>query len=442
MVRRLIKRKPLHERTRKALTRAGLLVGGAAPFLMIVVSTVVYWSPVVQNQMKRSWESRVGANLGVRIRAGALKWMTFEQFRAEDVVAFHPETDVPLVKVRRLDGLMKPRGWSLILEDPVLDADQLEPALQLLHDGFLCKPQTRETMLALSVPNGFSLHRGGEQTRLGQIELVMKPTEAQSSLMAKFAFADQPFGEVQLQVVRSHDPENLSTSLEIQSPKSWIGISNFHSWLPVLRNFGEEAKFRGVLRAQWGGLDSDAMFQGQLDHLRMGDLTASFGSPLRGVGMASLERLNLRNGQILYAKGKLEVANGSANTAWLKRASQWLQLPSNWESQLQESQDIEAFAAGFEISHDGLRLQGLLPGPSQWPPVAIQLGQGTVCTPKEILPMTHLVAAVQSTSGSEVDLNAMQLASMLPWPGQEKSVGGGKPPSSRITRRWEDSKTR
>lgn len=442
MVRRFFKIRPLHERTRKALTRAGLLVGGAAPLLMVVVVTVFYWSPLVQNHMKRSWETRVGANLGLRIRAGSLKWLTLEQFRAEDVVAFHPETDVPMVKVRRLDGLMKPKGWSLILEDPVLDADQLEPALQLLHDGFLCKPQTRETMLALSVPNGFSLHRGGEQTRLGQIELVMKPTESQSSLLAKFAFADQPFGEVQLQVARSHDPENLATSLEIQSPKSWIGMSNFHSWLPFLRSFGEDARFRGILRAQWGGVDSDAMFQGQLDQLRLGDLTASFGSPLRGEGMASIERINLRNGKILYAKGKLEVAQGVANTAWLKRASQWLQLPSNWQSQLLESQNIEAFAAGFEISHEGLRLQGLLPGPSQWPPVAIQLGQGTVCTPKEIVPMTHLVAAVQSTTGSEVDLNAMQLAAMLPWPGQETSVGGEKPPSSRITRRWEDSKVR
>lgn len=442
MVRRFIKTKPLHERTRKALTRAGLLVGGAAPFLIVVIATLLYWSPAVQYQMKRSWESRVGANLGMRIRAGSLKWMTFEQFRAEDVVAFHPETDAPLVKVRRLDGLMKPNGWSLILEDPVLDADQLEPALQLLHDGFLCKPQTRETMLALSVPNGFSLHRGGEHTQLGHIELLMKPTEAHSSLIAKFSFVDQPFGEVQLQVVRSHAPENLSTSLEIQSAKSWIGLSNFHSWLPVLRNFGEDAKFRGLVRAKWGGGDSDAMFQGQLDHLRMGDLTASFGSPLRGVGLASFERLNLRNGQILYAKGKLEVANGSANTAWLKRASQWLQLPSNWQTQLQESQNIEAFAAGFEISDEGLRLQGLLPGPGQWPPVAIQLGQGTVCTPKEVLPLTHLVAAVQTTSGSEVDLNAMQLAAMLPWPGQEKPVGGEKPPSSRITRRWEESKVR
>jgi len=127
-----------------------------------------------------------------------------------------------------------------------------------------------------------------------------------------------------LQVARSHDPENLATSLEIQSPKSWIGMSNFHSWLPFLRSFGEDARFRGVLRAQWGGVDSDAMFQGQLDQLRLGDLTASLGSPLRGEGMASIERINLRNGKILYAKGKLEVAQGLANTAWLKRASQWL----------------------------------------------------------------------------------------------------------------------
>lgn len=450
MVRRLIPIKPFHERTRRTLARAALLVGGIAPLVLVGVMTVLFWSPAYQGYLKRSWETRVGSNLGVRVRAGSLQWLAPEQFRAEDVVAFHPETDAPLVKIPKLDGLMTSQGWSVILKDPVLDGEQFESSLQLMHDGFLCKPQTREMMLAVSVPNGLSIHRGGEQVRLGQIELWMRPTADKSSIQTKFAFADQPFGEVELQVVRSHSSDDLSTSFEIVSPKSWIGIENFHAWLPPMRSLGANARFRGVLRARWGVEESDAMFQGDIDRINLGDLTGPLGSVLRGDAMASIERLNFSDGRILFAKGKLQVAQGLASTAWLRRASQWLQLPSSWESQMRESQNIESFALGIELSPEGVRLEGLLPGPSQWPPVAVKLEQGTLCTPKEVVPMSHLVAAFQSPPAGEtsVDLNAMRLAAILPWPSpskegvETKGEGANRVNSSRITRRWEESKVR
>lgn len=192
------------------------------------------------------------------------------------------------------------------------------------------------------------------------------------------------------------------------------------------------------------------MFQGDIDRINLGDLTGPLGSVLRGDAMASIERLNFSDGRILFAKGKLQVAQGLASTAWLRRASQWLQLPSSWESQMRESQNIESFALGIELSPEGVRLEGLLPGPSQWPPVAVKLEQGTLCTPKEVVPMSHLVAAFQSPPAGEtsVDLNAMRLAAILPWPTpskegvETKGEGANRVNSSRITRRWEESKVR
>jgi hypothetical protein len=78
-------------------------------------------------------------------------------------------------------------------------------------------------------------------------------------------------------------------------------------------------------------------------------------------------------------------------------------------------------------------MQGQLPGPSQWPPVAIKLGQATLCTPKIAVPLTNLVAAVQAVPGLEVpgqpavDLHAMHLASILPWPNTSPSENQQKP---------------
>jgi hypothetical protein len=159
--------------------------------------------------------------------------------------------------------------------------------------------------------------------------------------------------------------------------------------------------------------------------VQFADLTSPVGSPFKGIGGVSLSQLNLHDGRILYAQGKLDCQQGALQTDWIRKASQWLQLPSKWESQLSESQSIDAMSVGFELSPEGLRLSGQLPGPSQWPPVAIKLGQATVCTPKQAIPMTSLVAALQAVPGLEsasegaVDLNAMQLASILPWPSKK-----------------------
>ena len=412
----------LHEATRKRLVRSLILALGLIPLLVLGFLSLGYWSPYYQAHLKKDWESRVGANLGVRVLAGKFTVLTPEQFVAQDVVLFHPETDTPLAKIRKIAGWIQPQGWSIVLEAPQLDASQLESVFELLHDGFLCKPQTRERMLAISVPQGLEVYHNAGVTQFRQVEILMKPTENRSSIVSKFAYADEPFGQIQVQVVRDHAPGNLATRIEVRSPKTWIACSNFSDRFKVLQAFGPSAQFRGVLEAQWSPDGWDAIVQGDLDRVQFADLTSPVGSPFKGIGGISLSQLNLRDGRILYAQGKLDCQQGVLQTDWIRKASQWLQLPSKWESQLSESQSIDAMSVGFELSPEGLRLSGKLPGPSQWPPVAIQLGQATVCTPKQAVALTSLVAALQAVPGLEspsegaVDLNAMHLASILPWP--------------------------
>ncbi|MCE2751817.1 MAG: hypothetical protein LW720_07995 [Pirellula sp.] len=412
----------LHEATRKRLVRSLILALGVLPMVVLGLLSLGYWSPYYQAHLKKDWESRVAANLGVRVLAGQFTVLAPEQFVAQDVVLFHPETDTPMAKIRKVAGWIQSQGWSIALEAPQLDASQLESVFELLHDGFLCKPQTRERMLAISVPQGLEVHHNGGVTQFRQVEILMKPTENRSSIVSKFSYVDQPFGEIQVQVVRDHAPGNLATRIEVRSPKTWIACSNFSDRLKVLQAFGPNSQFRGLIQAQWSPQGWDAIVQGDLDRVQFADLTSPVGSPFKGIGGVSLSQLNLRDGRILYAQGKLDCQQGALKTDWIRKASQWLQLPSKWEAQLSPSQTIDAMSVGFELSPEGLRLSGQLPGPSQWPPVAIQLGQATVCTPKQAIPMTSLVAALQAVPGLEsspegaVDLNAMQLASILPWP--------------------------
>ncbi len=433
----------LHEATRKRLVRFLFVLVGVLPTLVLAMLTVLYWSPYYQSHLKREWESRVAANLGVRVVAGQFRMLAPEQFLANEVVLYHPETDAPMAKVRQVAGLIKSQGWSLVLDGPRLDASQLDAILELLHDGFLCKPQTRERMLAISVPEGLEVHHAAGVTQLSQVEILMKPTENRSSIVSKFAYADQPFGEIQVQVLRDHAPGNLSTRIEVRSPKTWIACSNFSERLKVLKAFGEASQFRGVVRAQWSPQGWDAIVQGELDRVQFADLTSPVGSPFKGLGSVSLSQLNVCDGQILYAQGKVDCQQGALQTEWLRKAAQWLQLPSKWDSPLTVSQTIEALSVAFELGPEGLRLNGQLPGPSQWPPVAMKLSQATLCTPKAALPLTSLVAALQAVPGLEtpgeasVDLNAMYFASILPWPSNVPSsipAGSEESPSGRVSR--------
>lgn len=429
----------MHEATRKRLVRLFVLMFGVFPTVLLGLATVVYWSPHYQSHIKREWEARVTANLGVRVRAGRFRMLAPEQFVANEVVLYHPETDAPMAKVGQVAGLIKPQGWSLVLDQPQIDSGQVEPILSLLHDGFLCKPQTRERMLAVSVPNGLEIHHSSGVAQLGQVEFLMKPTENRSSIVSKFVFADQPFGEIHFQVQRDHTPGNLSTKIEVRSPKAWLSCASFAQRLPVLRSLGPGAQFRGVVKAQWGAHGWDAILQGDVDRVQFADLTSPVGSPFKGAGAIWLDQLNLRDGQILYAQGRLDCQQGSFQTEWVQKAAQWLQLPSKWDSQLADSQSIDSLSVGFELSPEGLRLKGQLPGPSQWPPVAMKLSQATLCTPPSPVPLTSLVAALQALPGLEtpgetsVDLNAMHLASILPWP-VSAARAGSDPSKERLSR--------
>ena len=429
----------LHQATRKRLVRAVLLLVGLAPCLLIGLATILYWSPYYQSRLKKDWESRVTANLGVRVLTGSFRLLGPQQFVANDVVLYHPETDVPMAKIRQVAGVIKPIGWSIVLDAPRLDASQLEATLGLLHDGFLCKPQTRERMLAISVPNGLQLHHLNGVTELSQVEILMKPTETRSVIVSKFAYADQPFGDIQLQVVRDHAPNHLSTRIEIRSPNAWIACSNFSEQIPWAKTLGNAAQFRGLLRAQWGPHGSDAIVEGEFDRVEFAKITSTVGSPFKGLGNVSLDQLNLSDGQIVYAQGRLECQQGSFQTQWIQKVAQWLELPSKWDSQLTENQAIDALSVSFELGPQGLRLGGQLPGPSQWPPVAIKLSQATLCTPKTPVPLTNLVAAFQAIPGPEsqgqsaVDLNAMHLAAILPWP-KRVSESGQDSPQQRVSR--------
>ncbi|MEI8212101.1 MAG: hypothetical protein WCI02_08125 [Planctomycetota bacterium] len=411
----------VHESTRRAWCRGGLICFGLTPFVFVVLGGFAMMTPWYRSYQKQQWESRISDNLGVTVRTESFQITAPQQFRATRVEVRHPETNALIARVERVDGLMKPHGWSILLEDPVLDGTQMDSGLQVLHDWFLCRPQKTSNLLAIGIPNGLKVHTANGVTQLDRIELLLRPTESSSTIQSKIAFADQPFGELSICVTRDHRPEAPATRLEVSSTKIWLDCNAWIDRLPLLKNLGNDARFRGIFRCnilpdQW-----DASAIGDLDNVDWSAVTSAMGSPVRGHGSLHMDQLNLRDGKILRVSGEMRFRDGEMHYAWLRRLAETLQLPAEWTASERESLQVDEIGFGFALDTEGLRLQGLLPGPKHWPAVAAKLPGIILCTNPNPLSLTSLVHGLQaiptlSEPSSAVDLNAVYLTSILPWP--------------------------
>jgi len=440
----------IHESTKRLLCRCVWVVAALMPLLGVVIASIVITTPWYQSWQRGAWETRISENLGVTVRTKVFKLTAPHQFYAEGVELRHPETDVILARIARLNGLMRDKGWSILLETPELDAGQLESGLQVLHDAFLCRPQKSSHLLAIGIPKGLTLHSPSGVSEIERMEILLRPAERASTLQAKMTLKDQPFGEVAIQVSRDHNPETTATSVTLSSTKSWLPCDVLSERFTVLKNLGRESRFRGELQCNVLSQQWDVSLQGEFDRVDWGAMSASVGSPVRSSGMLSLAQLNLRDGKILRAIGQARCEGGVASKSWLQRTSQLLQLPAQFSTTSTESIAIDTIDFGFNLDSTGLRLAGALPGPSNWPPVAAKLQDSTICTPvapENLASLNAIVTALRATPLSDspslpsVDFNTVYLTSVLPWPNLAPTISPA-PMRSRISKSLEQRQLR
>jgi len=440
----------MHESTKRLLCRSVWVLAALMPLVCVVIASIVIATPWYQSWQRVAWEARISENLGVTVRTKLFTLTAPHQFYAEGVELRHPETDVILARIARLNGLMRDKGWSILLETPELDGGQLESGLQVLHDAFLCRPQKSSQLLAIGIPQGLTLHGVSGASEIERMEILLRPAERSSTIQAKLMLKDQPFGEVAIQVSRDHNPETTATSVTLSSPKTWLACDVLSDRFDILKNLGHESRFRGeiqcnVLSQQW-----DVSIVGEFDRVDWGAMSASVGSPVRSTGSLSIAQLNLRDGKILRAMGQARCEGGVASKSWMQRTSQLLQLPAQFAASSTESIAIDTIDFGFNLDSTGLRLAGALPGPSNWPPVAAKLQDSTICTsvaPENLSSLNAIVAALRaaplwdSPDLPTVDLNTVHLTSVLPWPNLTPTTSPA-PMRSRISKRFEQRQLR
>ena len=384
-----------HESTRRRWCRFALGCFAFLPLMLLVGVSILVATPWYRAMEKREWERKVGGTLGIDIQAKEFRWTAPSQFRAEGVEVRHPETHHLLGRVERIDGLMKPQGWSVILESPSIDGEQLDRGLDVVHDWFLCRPQTSSQLLALSIPRGIAIHHGTQKTSLNRIDIVFRPASTVSSIHAKWTFEEQPFGEVALHVSREHASEDATTKMEISSPAVWVPCSlatdRYRSW----NWLGEGARFRGVVQYQGTRRSWDALVSGEIQNVDFGGMTNSLGSPILGRGALEFEQLHLRDRRILKAAGEFRVQAGTASRRWLQHVAESLRLQVSFPQESPDALAMEQVGLRFALDPSGISLKGTLPGPSHWPPIAARLGDSFLFADGTVSPLSQLIQALQ-----------------------------------------------
>jgi hypothetical protein len=405
----------IHETTRRRWCRLALVGFAWMPFVFLLIFSAVNCTSWYRDWEKREWEGTVGRTLGISVSAMRFRWTAPMQFHADEVEIRHPETHAILGRIGAIDGMMKPQGWSVILDQPILDGEQLDRGIDVLHDWFLCRPQISSKLLALAIPNGMTIHHGVQKTALTRIDLVFRPSERASMIHAKWRLEDQPFGEVCLHVARQHDANASSTKLELSSPSAWIPCSLAKDRFPSFPRIGEGARFRGVLQYQADDRSWDAMVSGEVHDIDLGSMTANLGSPLRGLSALSLQSLHVRDGRILKTSGEWRLRAGSVSGEWIRRLSDCLRLPAQWQWGAQDFAPVEQIGMAFNLDPSGIQLTGTIPDSNGSPSILARMGSSVLFADGKSIPIHQLIQGLQI---GQVDVSA--LSSVLPIP-QSKS---------------------
>ena len=429
------KRIRIHESTQRELCRVIFLVLALIPLVFVACYSFVRITPWYQSYQKELWQRRISDNLGVNVRFSSIEFPSPERFRAHNFVCLHPETGKQILKVDKINAAMDRSGWTVDLVSPELNGPQIQSAMQVIHDWFLCRPQKSASLLRLSLPE-MLVFDGVENTKFQNVEVGLQPTETASSLYLKFSIAGQNFSESSTLVIKRHHALACPTThLELISNDISIPCRLLAKRFPTLHELGNDAGFRGTMAWTQNDQNWDANITGVFESVDLGIVTAPIGSPIRGKANLLIDQALIADDRLLVAKGSLDMSgtNGTAETEWVHRTRDAFRLhaqESLWKLENKTAR-IDRLAVQFELAPNGLKLEGKIrPADPGWPNnIAMIVDKSAIIGSSTRIPLKTVSDWLLSTSeknklpsGDESQVSAQNsemgryLARHLPWP--------------------------
>jgi hypothetical protein len=418
----------LHESTQRQLCRLAFVLFALLPVICVLAYSAIRLTPWYQQRQLVQWQQRISNNLGVDCRFRSIEFPSPDHFRAYDFLCLHPETGKEILKVGQVDAAMDRSGWTVNLLRSELNGQQLQSAIQVVHDWFLCRPQKSASLLKLNVPD-LAVFDGLKTTQFQNVEIGLRPTETTTAAYIHFSIDGQRFADqAKLIVERHHAIELPTTYWRLESRDIAIPCNVVAARFPMLSALGNDASFRGAMAWAQNDKHDFARINGNFEAVDMRTLTMSIGSPIRGTARLSIANAEILDSKLRKVSGALAMSSSGQeqiDVAWLKRTGTALSLlgdQSIWESE-EKTAMLHSLDVRFELDHEGLSLSGLRdPRQQDWPMIAMVVDNKMLaCQPKRT--EVHAVMAwLQASSpgyglgdANETDELGRFLSRTLPW---------------------------
>ena len=415
------KRLRFHESTQRALCRMVFLWLALVPMFGVVSYSILLATPWYQSHQNETWQRRLSDNLGVEVHFKSIEFPRPNTFRVCELVCSNAETGREILTIAQVNAYIDRSGWLVDVSSPMLNGQQIQTAMQAVHDRFLCRPQNSAGLLGLAMQD-LLVSDGSATTKFQNVKVGFKPTEATSTLMVSYSLEGQnSSGLASFSVDRDHLSE--TTKWTINSNDISIPCNVLSERFPALKFLGDQARFRGMIDWWQKNQHWETSVRGDFQSVDLAMASMPFGKPMQGIGTLSIGNAVISDGTFREFRGLLTGDSCTVDTEWLDATSASLKLLTTAEQpwrQMGPFASVSRLGIRFALDSRGLKFTGATPPPpdQNWPLLAAYVGNKPIaCDESTIVSLQALTNAQAVYSKSSNELQPARIASgRRSWP--------------------------
>lgn len=403
------KRWQLHESTVRGLCRVAFVVCAFLPVCLTILLVIGQRTPVYHQWLIGNWERQLSEQLGVTVDIVAVETMTPTRARLHGVKLSHPESRVPVGRIRTIDIRWNHQTVDAELFQLEIDGRQLRSTSRLLHDGVVCHPSfgrsTRVIAKEFSMRNSVGTFNA---TNLTVDVRSLMETATQQEQTDILASCDWPASEkksdatrIELRLKRFHDLANMKTLLELDTKGNSLPCNLLADALPSIRNLGSDAQFMGRLELIAREQDWQAEFKNAfLTQIDFGQLSAHSTVRLSGQGLLWMEQAAVNSIGLQKCSAVLRIGEGRIDQSLLSATQRWLgvSLPREIEQAHVQMHSFNQLEIGFAVGLNELKFIGRVDNSGTI--VADSVGSIAVRSNGAPIPLQNVVGCLHDASSS------------------------------------------
>lgn len=353
----------IHESSQRGLCRAAFMLLGVGPLVLAIVYSIAQFIPAYQEHRANVWSNWLSGRLGVDVQVAAVELLAPERFVLHGLKLSHPESRASLGRIRSVAISRESSLWSIALDQPEIETRQLSATWRMIHDWFVCRPQTSQPSIRIECVE-LRLRDLDQEQLLEQIAVQIYSQTDRTVVGAEFRMpAAEPNAKPsQLRIVRQHSDRHLSTVVDLESGSTGLPCNLISPVFPSVQRLGDRAIFLGKISIfqrnnTWQANVTKSWLAG-VDYSR---ITSGIDSHVTDGNLIWFESLKVTDRGLQNAKGGLKVIHGRIDGDLLVASQHALgvTLPRTVQT-AGLVQSFEQMQALFEISPGVFKLSGCL----------------------------------------------------------------------------------